>query len=233
MPNHLSGTGKQGNNHFDQNPILVAQQGPLEGQRWNIFKEVLIGRASECTIQIDDRQVSRIHARVVQDVNNHRILLEDLGSKNGTFFQGEPIVEPIMLADGDVFQVSMLQKFVFYSTDATVPLEDMPTLDIKKAQGILLDRKSRRVWVGTRELMPPLSVPQFRLLEALFEQPGLVVARDKLVDAVWGKEQSEGVSEQALDALIRRLRDRLSEIDPNHEYIVTVRGHGLRLENRS
>ena len=138
-----------------------------------------------------------------------------------------------MLADGDVFQVSMLQKFVFYSTDATVPLEDMPTLDIKKAQGILLDRKSRRVWVGTRELMPPLSVPQFRLLEALFEQPGLVVARDKLVDAVWGKEQSEGVSEQALDALIRRLRDRLSEIDPNHEYIVTVRGHGLRLENRS
>ena len=37
--------------------------------------------------------------------------------------------------------------------------------------------------------------------------------------------------DQALDALIRRLRDRLAEADPGHEYVVTVRGHGLRLEN--
>jgi len=108
----------------------------------------------------------------------------------------------------------------------------MPIFEVNKTQGLLLDKKSRRVWVGVRELMPPLSVPQFRLLEALFEQPGLVVSRERLVDSVWGRDQSEGVSEQALDALIRRLRDRLSEIDPDHVYIVTVRGHGLRLENR-
>jgi len=230
MTNRSSVMDKQ--NSSNEYPILVAQQGPLEGQRWNIFKEVIIGRASECTIQIDDRQISRFHARVAQDGSNHTISLEDLGSKNGTFFAGNPITEPVLLQDGDVFQVSLLQKFVFYTTDATVPLEDMPLLDVKKTQGILLDRKSRRVWVGTRELLPPLSVPQFRLLEALFEQPGLVVSREKLVDMIWGREQSEGVSEQALDALIRRLRDRLSEVDPHHEYIVTVRGHGLRLENR-
>jgi len=30
---------------------------------------------------------------------------------------------------------------------------------------------------------------------------------------------------------VRRLRDRLSEIDPSWDYIVTVRGHGLRLDN--
>jgi DNA-binding winged helix-turn-helix (wHTH) protein len=42
-----------------------------------------------------------------------------------------------------------------------------------------------------------------------------------------------GVSEQALDALIRRLRDRLAAIDPTHTYVVTVRGHGLRLDNPS
>ncbi len=47
---------------------------------------------------------------------------------------------------------------------------------------------------------------------------------------MWGKA-AEGVTEQALDALVRRLRDRLAEIDPDNEYIVTVRGHGLRLEN--
>jgi len=39
------------------------------------------------------------------------------------------------------------------------------------------------------------------------------------------------ISEQALDALIRRLRDRLAGIDPTHAFVVTVRGHGLRLDN--
>ncbi|MFZ4813533.1 MAG: winged helix-turn-helix domain-containing protein, partial [Phototrophicaceae bacterium] len=39
----------------------------------------------------------------------------------------------------------------------------------------------------------------------------------------------EGVSEQAIDALVRRLRDRLAEVDPDTQYIVTMRGHGFRL----
>ena len=39
------------------------------------------------------------------------------------------------------------------------------------------------------------------------------------------------IPEQALDALIRRLRDRLASVDPSHTYIITVRGHGLRLDN--
>ncbi|NOG49501.1 MAG: hypothetical protein HND48_08690 [Chloroflexi bacterium] len=29
---------------------------------------------------------------------------------------------------------------------------------------------------------------------------------------------------------MRRLRDRLAEIDPDHQYIVTMRGHGFRLD---
>ena len=42
-----------------------------------------------------------------------------------------------------------------------------------------------------------------------------------------------GVSEQAIDALVRRLRDRLAEVDGSHQYIVTVRGHGFKLDNPS
>jgi DNA-binding response OmpR family regulator len=48
---------------------------------------------------------------------------------------------------------------------------------------------------------------------------------------VWGDEEAVGVSNQALDALLRRLRDRISAIDPAQAYIVTVRGHGIRLDN--
>jgi len=57
------------------------------------------------------------------------------------------------------------------------------------------------------------------------------VDRHILVSEVWGDEEAVGVSDQALDALLRRLRDRISEIDPKQAYIVTVRGHGIRLDN--
>jgi DNA-binding response OmpR family regulator len=96
-----------------------------------------------------------------------------------------------------------------------------------------MDQKSRQVWVNQQQLMPPLSAQQFKLLWTLYEKNGQVISRAELVAEVWGEEQTAGVSDQALDALIRRLRDRLSVLDPGHQYINTVRGHGLRLDNPS
>ena len=96
---------------------------------------------------------------------------------------------------------------------------------------LYLDKRSRRVWIKGQELLPSLSVPQFKLLEALFDQEGKVVSRQELITMIWESEEALGVSEQALDALIRRLRDRIAIIDPDHQYILTVRGYGLRLEN--
>jgi DNA-binding winged helix-turn-helix (wHTH) protein len=89
------------------------------------------------------------------------------------------------------------------------------------------------VWLNNVELDPPLSLPQFRLLQVLFDRQGKVVERQDLINYIWGEEEAVGVSEQAFDALVRRLRDRLMIIDPSHSYIVTVRGHGLRLDNPS
>jgi len=75
-------------------------------------------------------------------------------------------------------------------------------------------------------------VQQYRLLELLIDANGSLVSRQQIVESVWEGESAFGVSEQAIDALVRRLRDRIAERDSDHEYIVTVRGHGLRFENR-
>ena len=77
---------------------------------------------------------------------------------------------------------------------------------------------------------PPLSLHQYRLLQALWDTGGGVVTRDAIINTVWPEASGEGVSEQAIDALVRRLRDRLAEIDPEWQYVITVRGHGFRLE---
>ena len=97
---------------------------------------------------------------------------------------------------------------------------------------LFLDTRSRRVWVGENEVLPPLSAPQFRLLQALYEQKGQVVRRQDLINAVWGEDEAVGVSEQAFDALVRRLRERLGEDGANAQFITTIRGHGLRFENQ-
>ncbi len=72
--------------------MFIAQSGVLSGQRWSIDRELTIGRDPICALVIPDRQVSRIHARL--SVTPEGILLEDLGSKNGTFSNGELIIDP-------------------------------------------------------------------------------------------------------------------------------------------
>jgi predicted component of type VI protein secretion system len=220
-------------------PILTGQSGPLNGQRWRIDTELVIGRDQDCDVVINDRQVSRYHVRLERSAEN--ILIEDLGSKNGTFLNGKRIEEPFHLHDGDLIQIALVQHFLFLLSDATMPLDTMalPTTALASAglpppaqrERFYLEPHSRRVWIKNQEIVPPLSLQQFRLLEALQRRKGQVVTRQELIDEIWGEDGALGVSEQAFDALVRRLRERLNQLDPHSTYIITVRGHGLRLDN--
>lgn len=213
-------------------PSLVAQAGPLNGQRWILKGDITVGRDDSCQVVIQNRQVSRYHARFVS--LPHGVQVEDLGSKNGTHINGHDVIEPMILQDGDVIQIAFAQKFIYLSSDSTLPLDLVPLQidEINNTPRMLrLDKRSRRVWVGSDELIPPLSVSQYQLLELLYDNPGRVVSRTELIQAVWGKKDAVGISEQALDALVRRLRDRLATINYKHQFLVTVRGHGLRLDN--
>jgi hypothetical protein len=211
--------------NLTESPLLIAQNGPLKGQRWILNKPLLVGRETTCEIVVSDRMVSRFHARITP--TNEGIVLEDLDSKNGTHRNGNPVVGQVTLQDGDTVQIALAQQFLFLTSDATVPLtgeEDRP----RKLQ---LEMRSRRVWVNDQLIDPPLSALQFHVLRVLYENQGQVVDRHQLVINAWGEDQAVGVSDQALDALLRRLRDRIAEIDPTHPYIITLRGHGIRLEN--
>ncbi len=221
-------------------PFLVAHGGDLNGDRWLLKDTLLIGRGPDCDIIIPSRQVSRHHARLSRE--GKQTVLEDLGSKNGTFCNGAPVHSVVILQEGDVIQIALAQQFVYLTSDATMPLEGdiAPRSAARPTAGgtnpalhkqLYLEKESRRVWIRGREVQPPLSVAQFALLETLYRHEGEVVSRADVVTAVWGVENAVGVSEQALDALVRRLRDRLAAHDPSHNYVVTVRGHGLRLDN--
>jgi len=207
-------------------PLLVVQEGPLVGHKWPLDRDVaVLGRGEECDIVVPERQVSRAHLRIKREAGNY--VLEDLGSKNGTFVNSRQVQEgtPVRLQDGDEIQVALSVRLVFVGASATLPLAGLE-------MQLRLDKAQRRVWIGDREVEPPLSLAQYRLLEMLADAGGHVVGREEVVATVWPEAMEEGVSEQAIDALVRRLRDRLAELDKEHEYVVTVRGHGFRLAGK-
>jgi DNA-binding winged helix-turn-helix (wHTH) protein len=210
-------------------PVLLIHEGEKAGQRWTIRDDFLvIGRGGECDLVLPERQVSREHIRIFRDGDLY--YMTDLDSKNGTWLNGKQVKnETVPLQDGDEIQIALAVKITFVGSEATAPLlvDELP----HHLGRLQINQDSRRVFIDNIEVDPPLSLPQYRLLELLYDGEGAVRTRDEVVESVWPDAVGEGVSEQAIDALVRRLRDRLAEVDPDHQYIVTVRGHGFRLDN--
>jgi len=205
-------------------PLLIAQNGIINDKQWFLDEGMLIGRDQECDLVIDDRQVSRKHARVYQ--TSEGVFLEDLESKNGTYVNHKRVEGVVQLFEGDVVQIALIQQFLFVSSDATIPLSEA-----KANRLIYLDQKNKTVWVGDEKIDPPLSVQQYALLNCLYEKAGNIVSRIEIISRVWPHSVGMGVSDEAIDALVRRLRYRLAEYDKSTEFIETVRGYGFRLKN--
>ena len=65
--------------------------------------ESVIGRDRRCAVQIDADSVSRHHARL--NATGREATIEDLGSKNGTWVDGERIQGTVQLTDGKSFRL--------------------------------------------------------------------------------------------------------------------------------
>jgi predicted component of type VI protein secretion system len=80
---------------------LVMSQGPQPGQTFMLDRDWLtIGRDPSNDIVINDPQVSRQHARVTRQ--GQMVVVEDLGSTNGSFANGVRLTGPHVMSNGDV-----------------------------------------------------------------------------------------------------------------------------------
>lgn len=85
-------------------PRLVVESGADAGQVHILDKSVnTIGRSVTNTVQIVDRRMSRNHAEI--HINGGRIILKDLGSRNGTLLNGTVPTSPTELHNNDRIQV--------------------------------------------------------------------------------------------------------------------------------
>ncbi len=186
------------------------------GREHVLEKEITrLGRAVENEIVVLEKRASREHARIRRE--GRRSLLEDLGSTNGTFLNGERLNGPISLRDGDQITVGDV-TFTFHDPEMTSAETPFPELDINlEAAEVRLDRK-----------LVSLSPKEFALLAHLHQNRGKVCSKDEIGRAVWSEYQ-EGVFDYQIENLVRRLRTKI-EADPNApQLLLTLRGLGYKL----
>jgi hypothetical protein len=99
---------------------LVIHEGAGAGSEHPVDGELILGREQgSADLVIDDPGVSRRHARVTPD--NGGVIVEDLGSSNGTYVNGERISAPVGLGRGDEVQLGATIIGVEGGTVATAP----------------------------------------------------------------------------------------------------------------
>lgn len=99
----------------DERAYILFISGPLIGKMYLLEDETIVGRADEADIAICDSRISRKHLKI--EVTDGNAFIEDLGSTNGTFINGERI-KRCLLKNGDKVHISSDTFFKFAIGDA-------------------------------------------------------------------------------------------------------------------
>lgn len=119
----------------EQPARLLIQQGPNQGREYQLTDlQMTIGRSSVNEIVLNDPEISRRHAQFSRQGNVYTI--QDLGSTNGTFVNGQRCTGAVSLKDGDLIEFGDTIRTRFlrrttqldpvYDPGFGIPVEDPP-----------------------------------------------------------------------------------------------------------
>jgi len=174
-----------------------------------------LGRAPDNDVVLDNKRSSRYHAEVRWEKPHY--VLHDMDSTNGTFVNGERLIAPHALKDGDRIEIAGIE-YRFSDPEATIIEERLPTLVVEESSGL--------AWVNRHPLV--LSAKEFTLLALLYRRVGAVCDKDSIASAVW-PECPDQVYDYQIENLVGRLRQKLEAEPGAGALIETARGRGYRL----
>jgi pSer/pThr/pTyr-binding forkhead associated (FHA) protein len=93
-----------------------------DGLKYLVIKELSIGRSDTCDIKIDDKKISRMHAKF--EIVDMELTITDLNSSNGTFVNGERINETTRLKNNDVVKVESHELKIIIGANIPEKVED-------------------------------------------------------------------------------------------------------------
>jgi DNA-binding response OmpR family regulator len=202
--------------------VVVTQPGtPLRNQV-ECAGEVVAGRSEGCDIVLADDVVSRRHVSIRR--NADRFVIRDLGSRNGTFLNGQQFIdEERESAFRATIQVGPFQLAVSLPESASDSTTVMAVPAVYTR--CFLDTGLRQLHVDGKLAIEGVAGREYALLECLANAAPNVVPNQELADSIWGEGQWDVYM---LHNLIRRVRRKIAEVTED-EVIVTVPGAGYRL----
>ena len=79
---------------------LRAQNGRMLGRTYPLTGATVIGRSAECQLRVEDSSLSRKHAKLIP--TNEGVVVEDLGSTNGSFVNGTRVQRTVAKAGDEI-----------------------------------------------------------------------------------------------------------------------------------
>jgi pSer/pThr/pTyr-binding forkhead associated (FHA) protein len=205
-----------------KNPNSPYVRDPLKQEHLLEQKITRVGRAMENEIVVVSKRASREHAHIRRD--GRRTFLDDLGSTNGTYLNGERVMGSAPLRDGDQISIGEI-IFIFHDPDTTTRETPFPELEVNVEAGVVrLNRHAIQ-----------LSPKEFSLLACLYQNRGKVCSKDEIGRTVWSEYKrgssgdQPGIYAYQIENLIRRLRKKIEEDSNAPVLLITVRGLGYKL----
>ncbi|MCG8425550.1 MAG: SpoIIE family protein phosphatase [Proteobacteria bacterium] len=174
--------------------FLFFLAGPNAGRRYNLVKgDYILGRRSDCQIFVPDMRVSRQHARIHRE--NSGWTLEDLGSNNGTYVNGERVQSTKLKHDDEIaiannrIRVEMPSNQQHNKHDSGLTIVDIGNPEVyvnatesKSGFSPLVQSNAGRIDTHTGNFR--LLERKFQAVQNLLEIMANVADPDKLVESV-------------------------------------------------
>lgn len=129
-------------------------------------------------------------------------------------------LEKTHILTGDKISIPLFEEFV--EAQKNKPTET-------KAEKITYNPETHEIKDGDKVLSDSLTASEYKLLKFLVENEGKILERDEIINAVWKDLSSTaGVSEQALDQLIFRVRKKIEENPNSPTHLQTIKGRGFK-----
>ena len=229
--------------------VLIVQAGPDRGAVIPLENaRHVLGRSPHGDPSFDSAYVSRNHAQIAW--NGAAYEITDLGSKNGTFVNGQPLTgAPVVLSGGERIELGQGEVIVDFrlgGSTLTVPGASSDAFSIqagraegkarkrrifrRRSKGLAIDMAAREVYIADNQVVPPLPRKEFDVLALLYERAGEACSMDEMAAHGWAERPLGMVGNQEIAQCVRRIRLRIEPDAKEPRYLLNVRGYGYKLE---
>ena len=137
---------------------LTMRSGPNPGTVYALDSDQLsIGRDSSNEIAVNDAEVSRRHARLT--FQGGKYVLEDMGSTNGTFVNGQRLTGPRVLKSGEVISLGEQIVFVYEAVDSDPGATMVSPRSVPEAQPVSAPPPPPQAYAGDVPASQPQAMP--------------------------------------------------------------------------